>query len=229
MSRPELLLLVTGCGTGVGKTWVGAGLLEAVRLRGLSVAARKPVQSYAEGDAETDADLLARATGLKAEEVCPRHRGYPVPLAPPIAAHLLGRPAYTIGELVAELDWGPAQVGLIEGAGGVRSPLAADGDTASLAQAIRPDRVILVADAGLGAIHAVRSSLDGLSGLAVTVFLNRFEATDEVHATNRSWLANQDGLEVATRVTDLTELVLAAAGGTATGGELGTRPAPHRR
>jgi len=63
--RPERLVLVTGTGTEVGKTWVACRLARALRARGLVVAARKPAQSYDRHDdeADTDAGLLAHATG----------------------------------------------------------------------------------------------------------------------------------------------------------------------
>jgi len=70
--------------------------------------------------------------------------------------------------------------------------------------------MVLVADASLGAIHAVRSSLDGVYGHRVIVFLNRFQASNQVHQTNCYWLAERDGYEVATQVTDLAGLVLSA-------------------
>ena len=62
-------------------------------------------------------------------------------MAPPMAAEALGRPAFSIGDLMAELRWPDAavDVGLVETAGGVRSPLAADGDCLALCAAVAPD------------------------------------------------------------------------------------------
>ena len=198
-ARPERLVLVTGTGTEVGKTWVACRLARALRERGLIVAARKPAQSYAPGGdpAGTDARLLAEATGETAQLVCPQHRWYPVAMAPPMAADVLGRPAFTVADLVRELTWpvGVA-VGLIECAGGVRSPLAEDGDVLALAEALQPERVVLVADAGLGTINAVRLAAAALAGWPVSVVLNRFDATLELHQRNRVWLAERDGLHV---------------------------------
>ncbi len=54
-------------------------------------------------------------------------------------------------------------MGLVETAGGVRSPLAADGDCLDYCAALDPDVVVLVADAGLGTINAVRLTLDALA------------------------------------------------------------------
>lgn len=197
--RPERLVLVTGTGTEVGKTWVACRLAVALRDRDLVVAARKPVLSYDEDDdpSGTDAVMLARATDETPEDVCPPHRWYPVAMAPPMAAAALGRPAFTIDDLVAELVW-PAgvAVGLVETAGGVLSPLAEDGDTVELAAALDPERIVLVADAGLGTINVVRLSLLALEGWDVTVVLNRYDPTDELHRRNLSWLTERDHTDV---------------------------------
>src|SRR5690606_37163555 len=90
MRRPGELLVVAGTGTEIGKTWAAQRLLLQARERGLRVAARKPAQSFVAGEQSTDAELLAAASGEAAEEVCPRHRWYPVPMAPPMAADVLG-------------------------------------------------------------------------------------------------------------------------------------------
>jgi dethiobiotin synthetase len=206
--RPERLLLVTGTGTEVGKTWVGAHLLETLRAQGLSVAARKPAQSFEPGEGPTDAEVLAAATGEDPETVCPRHRWYEVAMAPPMAADALGRPPIKIAELAAEIDF-PADVdvGLIETAGGVRSPLAHDGDTVDLMARRQPDAVVLVADAGLGTLNAVLLSFAALAPSPVYVILNRFDADDDVHVANRQWLTEHFGLDVSVDVGTLAKRV----------------------
>ena len=130
--RPAVVVLVVGTGTEVGKTWVAERLLRAWRAAGLAAAARKPAQSFAPGDATTDAERLGAASGEGAETVCAPHRWYPVPMAPPMAAEALGRVPSTLVDLVGEVIWPPLQadIGLVETAGGVRSPQAVDGGAA---------------------------------------------------------------------------------------------------
>jgi dethiobiotin synthetase len=200
---PERLVVVTGTATEVGKTYVAARLLSALRDAGLSVAARKPAQSFGPGEAPTDAEVLAAASGERPDEVCPPHRSYEVPMAPPMAADVLGRPPVLLDDLVAELRW-PDQVdvGLIEGVGGPRSPLGADGDTVDLAARLAPDLVVLVADAALGTINAVRLSLAALAAHPVVVVLNRYDADVDLQRRNRAWLAGECELE-----TDVALLV----------------------
>jgi dethiobiotin synthetase len=197
--RPERLVLVTGTGTEIGKTWVACRLAVAIRDRDLAVAARKPVLSYDPTDdlAASDAVLLARATEETPEAVCPPHRWYPVAMAPPMAAEVLGRPAFTIAELVAEIVWprGTA-VGLVEAVGGVLSPLAEDGDSVTLAEQLVPDLVVLVADAGLGTINAVRLTVEPLAQWPTTVVLNRYDPMSDLHRRNRAWLVDREHLDV---------------------------------
>jgi dethiobiotin synthetase len=207
--RPDQLILVTGTGTEVGKTWVGARLLEALRAEGRSVAARKPAQSFDPSErGRTDAEVLARATGEDVMTVCPDHRWYEVAMAPPMAADLLGRPPIKIAELAAEIGFPESvDVGLVETAGGVRSPIAHDGDTVDLIALLKPDAVVLVADAGLGTINAVLLSYAALAPMPVHVILNRFDDRDALHVANRQWLRERFGLDVVTDVADLVTAI----------------------
>ena len=230
---------MVGTGTEVGKTWVSARILTDLRAAGFRVAARKPAQSFEPEDDPTqrDAALLGAATGEPPEQVCSPHRWYEVAMAPVMAASALGRPPFTIADLVAEIRW-PAtsadadagadadadadpvsvDVGLVETAGGLRSPLAADGDCLSLCEALEPDTVLLIADAGLGTINAVRLTLEGLGPLAAVtaVVLNRFDAGSELHLRNVEWLRRQDGLRVLTVPGDGAALLDVVRGEAAT-------------
>ena len=214
--RPRVTVLVTGTGTEVGKTWLSVAILENARRQGVTVAARKPVQSFHPSDGVTDADLLGDASGERPASVCPEHRRYGVPMAPPMAAASLGMDPPLLADLIEEIDrsWpDPAvDLGLVEGAGGVASPLAKDGDSAALAKALSPDLVVLVADAGLGPINAVRLSRAALGPLPVVVYLNRFDHGQELHERNRAWLVQVDGLEVSSDRDDLAVRVLDIAG-----------------
>ena len=79
VTRPGTLAFVAGTATEVGKTWWTAAVARELRDAGVTVAARKPVQSSAPGD-PLDADLLAAATGVDPDTVCPAHRTYADPV-----------------------------------------------------------------------------------------------------------------------------------------------------
>ena len=208
--RPDLLIVIAGTGTEVGKTWVGCQLVGELRSMGWRVLARKPVQSFDPGDGLTDADLLAEVTGEPATDVCPHHRWYTVAMAPPMAAEHLGLPPFTLVDLVSELKWpSKADVGLVELAGGAGAPLAADGDCADLVELLSPDLVVLVTGAGLGILSDVRLAARALGAQTLIVYLNLFDPAQELHERNRRWLADRDGMVVTVGPQQLADAVAA--------------------
>jgi len=202
-----MIVAVTGTGTEVGKTWVTAATISVLRAGGHRVIARKPVQSFAPDDPHpTDADVLARASGEAPETVCPRPRWLAKAVAPPMAAHDLGLDPFTIADLATEIRASLPDadtIVFVEGAGGARSPIADDGDTIALAHALGADRVVVVADAGLGTINSVRLTVAALGSWTPLIVLNRFDADDELHVANRDWLTARDGYDVVTSPVQL--------------------------
>ncbi len=208
--RPDHLVLVVGTATDIGKTWVGGQVLAQLRGAGVRVAARKPAQSFDPADpGPTDAQVLAAATGEDPDTVCPPHRHYRVPMAPPMAAAALGLVPPTLDDLVGELTWPtPApEIGWVETVGGPRSPIGTDGDAVDLAALLGPDTIVLVADAGLGTVNAVLVSIAPFDGHEVVVLLNRFDPADDLHRRNLHWLRARKGLDVVTGVEALVTLL----------------------
>ena len=207
-NRRGIVVFVAGTGTEMGKTWAAAGLARLLRDSGRSVAARKPVQSFdLHTGGPTDAEVLAAATGQDPDAVCPTKHAYPVPLAPPMAARKLGRVCPTLDEMAANCHFAATvDVGLVEGVGGLYSPIASDGHNLDLIERIEPDLVIVVASAALGGIHDTMACTLPLSAFRRAVFLNRFDPETEVHALNARWLRDT-GLEVATTLVELADIV----------------------
>ncbi len=192
-----MLVVCTGTHTEVGKTWVGAAVLADLRARGRTVAARKPAQSFDPSDGQPlDADVLGDASGESGDVVCPPARTYAVPMAPPMAAAALGRPVPSLADLLDELRWPEPEVDVawLETVGGPRSPIGSDGDAVDLVAALHPRKVVLVADAGLGTINAVRLSVAPFRALGhePIVLLNRFDGDDDLHRRNAAWLHDLD-------------------------------------
>ena len=195
---PDALAIVTGTATEIGKTWLTAEVARAIRSAGVEVAARKPVMSFDPADETTDARVLAEATGEDENIVCRPHRRLEVPMAPPMAADVLGRGRLTVDDLVDELALPERGIALVEGVGGLRSPLAHDGDTLSLVERLDPDYVVIVAPSGLGAINDILTTRDALASRApLIVFLNRFDPADDLHARNLAWLRDNEKVPLA--------------------------------
>lgn len=131
-------LFVTGTDTGVGKTYIGALIARDLVASGLRVGVYKPAASGCErvnGELlSEDAIQLWEAAGrpLSLEEVCPQR--FEAPLAPPQAARVEGKTVDTRllrAGLKPWLDW--AQIVLIEGVGGLMSPISDEDYVADLA------------------------------------------------------------------------------------------------
>lgn len=149
---------VAGTDTDVGKTVVSAGLLAAVNQRGLSTIALKPVAAGCEkteqGLRNSDALLLQQTASIKLsyEQVNPI--ALEPPIAPHIAAQLLGRrlDADRIAALCRGAMMQPVDFMVIEGAGGWRVPLNNRQTLADVTKLLRIP-VILVVGMKLGCIN----------------------------------------------------------------------------
>ncbi|GFG69403.1 dethiobiotin synthase [Mycolicibacter senuensis] len=156
------ILVITGTGTGVGKTITTAALAGCARQAGLDVAVGKPVQT---GTADGDDDLadVGRLSGVT--ELFGTAR-YPAPLAPLAAAELAGRALPTradLLELIRAADR-PGRLTLVEGAGGLLVELAAGGVTLRDLAVDLGAAVLVVANAELGTLNHTALTLESLAG-----------------------------------------------------------------
>lgn len=156
-------VFVTGTDTGVGKTWVGVHLINALKTMDVDVIPRKPVESGWDSDIKkTDAWKLANAANKlnELESICPNRLTLAV--SPARAARAENR-MLTIEILTKQcLDslYGEGFL-YVEGAGGFYSPLAADGLNCDLAKALDLP-IILVAENRLGSINQVLLSVNAI-------------------------------------------------------------------
>ncbi|MCB1272417.1 MAG: dethiobiotin synthase [Microthrixaceae bacterium] len=207
-------VVVLGTATEVGKTWVASRMVTGFRRMGLEVAVRKPVQSYdPDSDEPTDSAVLAAASGEPESDVCAEQMCFEVPMAPPMAAEVLGRRAPYLEEHTATMTSRRCDLTLVETVGGVLSPIAADAHSAAFANSLQPTVAVLVADAGLGVIDSVRKSMLALSPLSPLVYLNRFDPNDELHRLNRRWLSERDRIETWVDMDEFVDAVLVASRG----------------
>ncbi len=120
---------ISGTGTGIGKTFVTAGLLRHLRENGKTAAGLKPIVSGYHGATGSDPALLLEAMGeTVSEEAVARIAPwrFRAPLSPDMAAMRENR-QIDFGELLAFCrdQAGSAETVLIEGVGGAMVPLDA--------------------------------------------------------------------------------------------------------
>lgn len=157
-------IAVVGTDTGVGKTLVTLGLIAGLRARGRRVWVHKPV-ACGDWDGATADDgrrlVAAVGDGQSAASVCPHQ--FPQPASPHLAARAAGMPLSS-AVLASGLE---AVIGahdlIVEGAGGLLTPLAEDRSTI----------VDLLQGRGIPLLIVTRPDLGTLNHTALTVAVAR--------------------------------------------------------
>ena len=145
---------LTGTDTEIGKTFITCALLHRARMAGLSAVGIKPVAAGTDDlGRNDDVEAIRAASSLALPEAVLNPYRYRSPIAPHIAAAEEGRPIAFAPILKAcESARAQADLLIVEGVGGFRVPLGADGDSADLAVALGLP-VILVVGMRLGCIN----------------------------------------------------------------------------
>jgi dethiobiotin synthetase len=153
---------VTGTDTGVGKTVVGLGLMQALQAQGLCVVGMKPVASGCEPTADGPRNADAQALLAQSSISPPYELVNPWAFEPAVAPHIaaarerrrieLSALTDTFGRLAAQ-----AEYVVVEGIGGWRVPLSGSHYVSDLAVALGLP-VLLVVGLRLGCLnHAILS------------------------------------------------------------------------
>lgn len=155
------VLVVTGTGTGVGKTVVTAAIAALAVAAGRSVAVLKPAQTGVLPGEPGDASEVRRLSGAG---TCVELARYPEPLAPATAARRAGLPPVTpaqaaaaAAELAAEHD-----LVLVEGAGGLLVRFDDGGGTLADVACVLKAPVLVVAAPGLGTLNSTALTAEAL-------------------------------------------------------------------
>jgi dethiobiotin synthetase len=204
-------LFVTGTDTDVGKSVLGAALLAAMAAAGEPVRAHKPVltgvagrgpidrsQPAAGSGWPADHELLGAAAGMPPEEVTPLR--YRPAVSPHLAAAMAGEhidPARLVSAAVAAAGAGTA---IVEGVGGLLTPLADSYTVCDYALAVGLP-VLIAARPGLGTINhtlltvaAARAAGLELRAVVITPWPDR---PARLERSNRETIARMAGVEVA--------------------------------
>ncbi len=155
---------ITGTDTGVGKTVLTALLTRFLRERGVNAAALKPICSGGRADAR--ALHAAMAGALTLDEINPWH--FRSPIAPSLAARRENKTVklpQVLGHVRAMQK--RFDVLLLEGAGGLLSPLGENFDSRDLILALRATPIIVAPDK-LGVVNHILLTVEALPGDART-------------------------------------------------------------
>ena len=210
------ILVITGTGTGVGKTMVTAACAALAVDNGQRVAVVKPAQTGVGPHEPGDLDEVARFAGkITTREL----RRYPEPLAPDTAAARAGLPqvhpgeiASVVAELAAEHD-----LVLVEGAGGLLVRFDPAGGTLADAAELLKAPVLVVASAGLGTLNTTELTAREL----------RSRRLDLAGIVIGSWPGSPD-LASRCNVADLPEVAAAPLLGALPAGAASLAPADFR-
>ena len=198
-------LFVTGTDTGVGKTFVAAGLARLLSDRGLHVGVMKPVETGCErrGDDLIPADAVRLFTSAGGHQdlssVCPYR--FEAPLAPDVAARREGRsidPVVILNRfrtVAASHD-----IVLVEGAGGLLVPIWGRYTMADLAGDVGLPLLVVTASR-LGAVSHTLLTLEHarFRGVPVAAYvLNQLTDTaNDAMSTNADLLARSTDVPCA--------------------------------
>lgn len=195
-------LFITGTGTGVGKTYVAALIARALHESGARVGVYKPVASGCEmlgGKlVSPDAVALWQAAGQPGmlDQVCPQV--FAAPLAPHLAARAEGRKVDS-NQLRSGIEYWreTSDFVIVEGAGGLMSPIGDDDYNADLAEEFGFPLVVVAANE-LGTINATLQTLitastyrDGLAVAGIVLNSPRVSESDPSTDSNADELARR--------------------------------------
>jgi dethiobiotin synthetase len=164
-TAPRGVLVITGTGTGIGKTVVTAAIAALAHARGDRVAIVKPAQTGVHpgpGSDIPDAETIERLSGVADTHELAR---FPDPLSPEAAARVSGLPPLDLAraaEYIGKLA-GSRDLVLVEGAGGLLVRYDRAGATLADLAAMCGAPVLVVVAAGLGTLNHTALTCEALA------------------------------------------------------------------
>jgi dethiobiotin synthase len=222
-------VLITGTGAGVGKTWVACALIRALRDVGKQVIAVKPVETGRSGQPSDweDGVRLAKATGQ--EQPTQAIIRLPLPGAPVLGGEGV-ESAIDFDALVVKIEGyiDGAEFGLVEGTGGLLTPVTWEWNMTDLARDLGACALVVGEDR-LGTINHTLLTLSALELAGIPcagVVLTAPETTDRSTGANAAAIARLSGVDRVMAVPRATDPGDAAASMVEVVGWLGRVAAP---
>lgn len=189
MSR---IIFVTGTDTGVGKTFFSAVAVQVLRESGVNIAGLKPICAGSRDDARVLHKIAH--TKLTLAEVNPWH--FRAALAPMLAARKEGK-RVRLREVVAHVRRVAKRfdVVVVEGAGGLLSPLGEDFDSRDLLVALDAAPIVVCPNrlGAVGQTLLVLAALPKKFAARAGVVLVTQRKPDRASRTNKKLLAGKIG------------------------------------
>jgi dethiobiotin synthetase len=184
------LVVVTGTGTGIGKTHASEALLFALVAAGVRALGIKPVESGVDGTSASDSERLAAASSFHVEL-------FAYPLRTAIAPHLAAeREGVTLDpeRIRSSIEEARHQADLVllELPGGLFSPLTPANLNADFASTLDATKLLLVSPDRLGVLHDVVAAVRAAATVPIridAVLLVAPEIPDLSTGTNAAELA----------------------------------------
>lgn len=211
-------LFVAGTGTDVGKTYVTALIVKKLQDAGYSSGYYKAALSGARNITESDAGYVKKISGVCQQEETMVSYLYQKAVSPHLAARLEGNPP-ALSKIRQDYDkvCGRYDYVTVEGSGGIVCPLRWDEKERILLEDVVKKLELgafIVADAGLGAIHAAVTTAEYMKnhGMSVKgIILNHYTG-DEMQRDNLRMIETLTGISVIACVGEAdTELDIEAA------------------
>lgn len=193
---------VTGTDTGVGKTRITAAIALALRAAGRTVAALKPVASgVPRGTIADDAAEIAAAAGHEPRVLA----AFEAPISPHRAAAMEGVavPREAVRDWIRRFR---AEIVLVEGAGGLRSPLGEDEDGWYFLDDLGCSALVAVAANRLGVLNQAGLLLATARAPVLGLVLN--DGVGDAADPSRQWNASD--------LRRLTDVITVPSGDAAT-------------
>ncbi len=206
------VIFIAGTDTDVGKTYVAALIAQSLHHSGVNVGVYKPVASDCEKQngilISDDAMRLWQAAGKPAslDDVCPQK--FIAPLAPNVAAAAEGTSVDPQQLVAGAKTWQErCEFLIVEGAGGLLSPLADGVLNIDLFKQLQPAQLLIVAANRLGAIHQTLATCAAAekygatpSGIILCSPSPSFEGTSNRLASDSSVASNASQIATYTDV-----------------------------
>ena len=202
--KKKKAVFITGTGTDIGKTYVTALLAKYYKEQGIDVAYYKAAISGADTIPESDAGYVKKIAGLEQPDDSMVSYLFSEAVSPHLAAKINHRPI-ELRKVVADYQSvrDSHAFTVVEGSGGIVCPIRYDEDE----KILLPDvvkalglSVLVVADAGLGTIHNVVTTIAYIRSLGIEVdgvLLNHYVGEYPIGLTDNSSRSDDaDHLEV---------------------------------